>query len=80
MFGFMGVEPTARTILSHFLFWFETKFNAIKADILTIILCFPRHVDQKEVKSHLVDVVGLPEMNDVFDTDECVMFVKDISS
>ena len=75
-----GSQVNARTVLSHFLFWFEAKFNALKTAIVTFMLCFPRHVDQQEVKSHLVDVLGLPEVSDVFDTDECVMFVKNISS
>ena len=80
MFGFMGVKCLLAQFVSHFFFWFEAKFHAVKTDILTLTLCFPRHVNQQEVKSHLVDVLGLPEVGDVFDTDECVMFVKNISS
>ena len=76
-----GSQISARTVVAHFIFWLKAKFNVLTTKkLVSCVLCFPRDVDKQEVKSHLVDVLGSPEVGDVFDTDECVMFVKDISS
>ena len=74
-----GTQVSARTVLAHILFWLKAKSNVLSTKLVSFVFCFSRDVDKQEVNCHLVDILGLPEENDVFDTDECVMFVKDIS-
>ena len=78
-FGFMGKDLSARLAAAHVLYWLQTPLNATVSKQLKLLLQLPRHVNQEEFKSHLVEKIGKPEFSEAFDTDECITVMKQIS-
>ena len=75
-----GRDLSATLAAAHVMYWLQTPLNATKSQQLKLLLQLPRHVNQEEFKSHLVEKIGKPEFSEAFDTDECITVIKPISS